>query len=206
MKNRVRSGKEINLTICRKNRDLIFGPTAWSIPSVCNAPATRKAFTRTRQIVKAISERLLRGNDKMRRELNSNWGSGVQGETQSCSGVLREHSHVQRGPEAAHLGYLPPAARRSGTELGSGSDAERSMPRRYAAGRPRRRPPSGETGSDWGVTLRAISLFQWDGCANFSVFGRKLMGGSSTVNTLDYSISATVRTPVAPAGFPPARP
>jgi len=82
----------------------------------------------------------------MRRELNASWGSGAQGETRSCSGVLREHSQVQRGPGAAAPGNLPPAARRAG------SSAESLGAR------------SAKPTLIWGVALRAISLFLWDGC------------------------------------------
>ena len=44
----LRSGKEINLRICREDRDMILGTTARSIPQVCNELSARKAFTKAR--------------------------------------------------------------------------------------------------------------------------------------------------------------
>jgi len=55
----LRTCKKRNLTICRKDRDLILGPTARSIPVGMRRVGDTKSIHENQENVKAISEQLL---------------------------------------------------------------------------------------------------------------------------------------------------
>ena len=106
----------------------------------------------------------------MRHELPASWGSGVQGETRSCSGVLREHSHVQQGPGAPPLGTCHRRLAGPGPSWGPGPTQSGVCPGNTPRGVPVAGRRQAKSDRVWDVALGAISFFLWDGCEIFRGF------------------------------------